>query len=107
MEVEIMSTEEVRDIREILHEEFAAYDKSIWDKIKSQREPPLVKYWPVLVVAAGCLIGFVRLEERFEAHLNTPWHQGMEKTNEQLVEINAELKHLRDVLNDLQKKMNQ
>ncbi len=65
----------------------------------------LVRHLPILVVAAGGIVWGVRLEERMGHHLTQPYHGGMRETHDSLIEIKAELRFLREDVQEIKTEM--
>ncbi len=56
----------------------------------------------MLVAVAGIAWG-VRLEERMSHHLTLPYHDGMRQQRDDLIEIKAELRFLREDVIEMKK----
>jgi len=65
----------------------------------------LVKHWPIILVAGTMVIWGVRLEERLAYHLGQPYHDGMRSALEDLIEIKAELRFLREDVQEVKAKV--
>ena len=65
----------------------------------------LVKNLPIILVAVAGIAWGVRLEERMSHHLALPYHGGMRETRDSLIEIKAELRFLREDVQELKKEM--
>lgn len=63
----------------------------------------LIKHLPVIVVASAGIAWGVRLEERMTNHLSLPYHDGMRQQRDDLIEIKAELRFLREDVLELKK----
>jgi len=63
----------------------------------------LVKHWPIIAVAAAGLAWGVRLEEHLTNHLSRPYHDGMQESRDNLIQIKAELRFLREDISELKK----
>tara|TARA_Y100000593_G_scaffold10276_2_gene18636 strand:+ start:2187 stop:2414 length:228 start_codon:yes stop_codon:yes gene_type:complete len=63
----------------------------------------LLKHLPVMLVAIAGIGWGVRLEERMTNHLTLPYHDGMRQQRDDLIEIKAELRFLREDVLELKK----
>jgi len=61
----------------------------------------LIRHLPILLVAIAGIGWGVRLEERLTNHLTLPYHGGMRETRDSLIEIKAELRYLREDVQEL------
>jgi len=65
----------------------------------------LVKNLPVILVAVAGIAWGVRLEERMSHHLTLPYHDGMRQQRDDLIEIKAELRFLREDVTEMKKRL--
>ena len=63
----------------------------------------VLKHLPVILVAIAGIAWGVRLEERMPNHLALPYHDGMRQQRDDLIEIKAELRFLREDVLELKK----
>ena len=65
----------------------------------------VLRNWPIIIVT-GCGIAWgVRLEERLGNHLQLAYHDGMRQQRDELIEIKAELRFLREDVQELKKSL--
>ena len=76
-------------------------------------------YWlnvalPLALAILGGVVAHIRLEgkveanrERLEHHAKIPYHEGISATRDSLIEIKAELRHINEKLEDLEKKISE
>ena len=60
---------------------------------------------PLVMVAVAGIAWGVRLEERMANHLSLPYHDGMRQQRDDLIEIKAELRFLREDVLELRKNL--
>lgn len=65
----------------------------------------VIRHWPILVLAGTMVAWGVRLEERLSNHLALPYHDGMRQQRDDLIEIKAELRFLREDVLEVRKKL--
>lgn len=65
----------------------------------------LAKHLPIILVAVAGIAWGVRLEERMSHHLTLPYHDGMRQQREDLIEIKAELRFLREDVLEMKKSL--
>ena len=65
----------------------------------------LAKHLPIILVAVAGIGWGVRLEERMSHHLTLPYHDGMRQQREDLIEIKAELRFLREDVLEMKKSL--
>ena len=63
----------------------------------------LVRHWPILTFAFAVVAWGVRLEERMNNHVVPPYHEGMRKGHNDLLEIKVEIRHIREDIQRLNK----
>ena len=63
----------------------------------------LLRHLPLLLVAVAGIAWGVRLEERLTHHLGLPYHGGMRETRDSLIESKAELRFLREDVQELKR----
>ena len=63
----------------------------------------VLKHLPVILVAIAGIAWGVRLEERMTNHLALTYHDGMRQQRDDLIEIKAELRFLREDVLELKK----
>ena len=61
------------------------------------------KHLPIILVAVAGIAWGVRLEESMSHHLALPYHDGMRQQREDLIEIKAELRFLREDVIEMKK----
>tara|TARA_R100000734_G_C3294299_1_gene85686 strand:+ start:254 stop:487 length:234 start_codon:yes stop_codon:yes gene_type:complete len=72
--------------------------------------PELRQNWamqnlPLIMVAVAGIAWGVRLEERMANHLSLPYHDGMRQQRDDLIEIKAELRFLREDVLELRENL--
>jgi len=72
--------------------------------------PELRQTWamqnlPLIMVAVAGIAWGVRLEERMANHLSLPYHDGMRQQRDDLIEIKAELRFLREDVLELRENL--
>ena len=65
----------------------------------------LVRHLPLFMVAVAGIAWGVRLEERIKNHLALPYHDGMRQQRDDLIEIKAELRFLREDMTEVKKQL--
>mgnify|MGYP001289449776 CR=1 FL=1 len=65
----------------------------------------LVRHLPLFMVAVAGIAWGVRLEERIRHHLALPYHDGMRQQRDDLIEIKAELRFLREDMTEVKKQL--
>ena len=65
----------------------------------------VLKHLPVILVAIAGIAWGVRLEERMTNHLGLPYHDGMRQQRDDLIEIKAELRFLREDVTEMKKSL--
>ena len=63
----------------------------------------LLKNLPLVLVCVTGVAWGVRLEERMSHHLALPYHDCMQQTRDDLIQIKAELRFLREDMTELKK----
>ncbi len=61
----------------------------------------MLRHLPIFMVAVAGIAWGVRLEERIQHHLRLPYHDGMRQQRDDLIEIKAELRYLREDVQEL------
>mgnify|MGYP003681712785 FL=1 len=64
-----------------------------------------MQYVPLAMVAVAGIAWGARLEERMSHHLALPYHDGMRQQRDDLIEIKAELRFLREDVLELRKNL--
>ncbi len=65
----------------------------------------IIKHWPIIALAATGLAWGARLEERTSTHLARPYHDGMQSSRDDLIQIKAELRFLREDILELKQSL--
>jgi hypothetical protein len=65
----------------------------------------VLKQWPIIAIAATGLAWGARLEERTSSHLSRPYHDGMQSSRDDLIQIKAELRFLREDILELKQSL--
>ena len=63
----------------------------------------LIRHLPLLLVAVAGIAWGVRLEERLTPHLGLQYHEGMQDARDDLIEIKAELRYLREDVQEIKR----
>ena len=63
----------------------------------------LLRHLPLLLVAVAGIAWGVRLEERLTHHLGLRYHEGMQDARDDLIEIKAELRYLREDVQEIKR----
>ena len=70
---------------------------------KTEPQNWLLKNLPLVLVCVTGVAWGGRREERMSHHLALPYHDGMQQTRDDLIQIKAELRFLREDMTELKK----
>lgn len=97
-----MGQQDLDNIRQMVHSELEQFSRG---KYGFDVHTAVKTYWPVLVVAIAGLVWLIRLEAKVDNHETREWHAGMSKTALDIATIKADVKHLREDLIEVKKRM--
>lgn len=65
----------------------------------------VLKHWPIIAVAATGLAWGARSADRMTTHLSRPYHDGMQSSRDDLIQIKSELRFLREDISELKQSL--